>query len=119
SGKSPVLGIVLALMFGAMGFIGPDMIVNRKARARRERIKADLPDVLDLLAVSVEAGLGFDGAIVKVTEKMKGPLVDELALTLGEMRIGESRQDALKKLAQRVDAPELSAFVRSIIQADQ
>ena len=86
---------------------------------RRERIRSELPDALDLLAVSVEAGLGLDGAIAKLTEHMEGALVDEFALTLGEMRIGESRQDALKKMAERVPAPELAAFVRSVLQADQ
>jgi tight adherence protein C len=90
-----------------------------KARSRRERIKADLPDALDLLAVSVEAGLGFDGAIAKLTEHMDGPLAEEFGLTLGEMRIGESRQDALKRLSDRADTPELSSFTRAIIQADQ
>ena len=78
-----------------------------------------MPDALDLLAVCVEAGLGFDGAIAKLTEHMAGPLADELGLTLGEMRIGESRQDALKKFAARVATPEIAAFTRSIIQADQ
>ena len=61
-----------------------------------------LPDALDLLAVSVEAGLGFDGALTKLTEHMEGPLVDEFALTLGEIRIGESRHEALKKFTERV-----------------
>jgi tight adherence protein C len=69
--------------------------------------------------VSVEAGLGFDGAIAKLTEHMDGPLAEEFALTLNEMKIGESRQDALKRMSERVDAPELSAFTRAIIQADQ
>jgi len=72
-----------------------------------------------VLAVSVEAGLGFDGAIAKLTEHMQGALIDEFALTLGEMRIGESRHDALKKLTERVPSPEVAAFVRAVIQADQ
>src|ERR1044072_8164939 len=71
------------------------------------------------MAVSVEAGMGFDGAISKLTDHMDGPLADEFALTLSEIRIGESRPDALKKPAQRTDTPELNSFVRSIIQADQ
>jgi tight adherence protein C len=116
-------GAGLALMFGltlgGLGFIAPDFVVSSKTRTRRERIRAELPDALDLLAVSVEAGLGFDGAIVKLTEHMDGPLAEEFALTLSEMRIGESRQDALKKLSERVGAPELAAFVRAIVQADQ
>jgi tight adherence protein C len=82
-------------------------------------VQAALPDALDLLAVSVEAGLGFDAAISKLTEHMHGPLIDELALALSEMRVGEARADALKKLSSRVDSPELAAFVRAIIQADQ
>jgi tight adherence protein C len=103
----------------AMGFFVPDTIVTFKARSRRERIQAELPDALDLLAVSVEAGLGFDGAITKLTEHMDGPLADEFGLTLGEMRIGESRQEALKKMAERVGSPEMSSFTRAVIQADQ
>jgi tight adherence protein C len=131
AGGGLVLGIALSSMAGSAsglfftivlaggGFFAPDFFVSLKAKSRRERIKADLPDALDLLAVSVEAGRGFDGAIAKLTEHMEGPLAEEFSLTLGEMRIGESRQDALKRMADRVDAPELSSFTRAIIQADQ
>ena len=108
-----------AVAMAGVGFIAPDFVVSGKARSRKERIRAELPDALDLMAVSVEAGLGFDGAITKLTEHMEGPLADEFALTLSEIRIGETRQDALKKLSTRTDTPELSSFVRSIIQADQ
>jgi tight adherence protein C len=113
-------GVLLGVVtLGAIGFMAPDYALTLKARSRREKIRADLPDALDLLAVSVEAGLGFDGALGKLSEHMDGPLADELGLTLSEMRIGESRQEALKRLGERVDAPELSAFVRAIVQADQ
>jgi tight adherence protein C len=108
----------VAAIAGA-GFIGPDFYINQRIKSRREKIRAQLPDALDLLAVSVEAGLGFDGALQKLTEQMDGPLIEEFTLTLGEMRIGETRQEALKKFAERVNAPEVSAFIRSIIQADQ
>jgi tight adherence protein C len=111
--------IFFAIALGGVGFIAPDFAVSAKARSRKDRIRAELPDALDLMAVSVEAGLGFDGAISKLTEHMDGPLADEFALTLSEIRIGESRQDALKKLSDRTGTPELSSFVRSIIQADQ
>jgi tight adherence protein C len=110
---------VFALALGGIGFIGPDFVIGSRARKRRDSIKAQLPDALDLLAVSVEAGLGFDGAISKLTEHMDGPLTEEFGLTLNEIRIGESRQDALKKLSERCDTPEVSGFCRAIIQADQ
>ncbi|HSS81631.1 MAG TPA: type II secretion system F family protein [Gaiellaceae bacterium] len=113
-------GVLLAaIALAGLGFIAPDFVVSGKARSRKDRIRAELPDALDLMAVSVEAGMGFDGAIAKLTEHMHGPLADEFALTLGEIRIGESRQDALKKLSDRTNTPELASFVRSIIQADQ
>jgi tight adherence protein C len=116
---TPVAGILLAPVLGGLGFVAPDTILTMRIKARREQIRAELPDALDLLAVSVEAGLGLDGAIAKLTEHMDGALIEEFALTLGEMRIGEARADALKKLADRVPAPELAAFVRSVLQADQ
>jgi tight adherence protein C len=117
AGPGGVLFAAIAL--AGIGFIAPDFVVSGKARSRKDRIRAELPDALDLMAVSVEAGMGFDGALSKLTEHMQGPLSDEFALTLGEIRIGESRQDALKKLSDRTSTPELASFVRSIIQADQ
>jgi tight adherence protein C len=111
--------LLFSVILAGLGFIAPDFAVSAKARSRKDSIRSELPDALDLMAVSVEAGMGFDGAISKLTEHMKGPLADEFALTLSEIRIGESRQDALKKLSDRTGTPELSSFVRAIIQADQ
>jgi tight adherence protein C len=110
---------VFASMLGAVGYIAPAIVVSQRAKRRQSAIVRQLPDALDLLAVSVEAGLGFDGAVAKLTQYMSGPLPEEFELALGEMRIGESRSDALKKLAQRAGTPEVSSFVRSIVQADQ
>src|SRR5919202_1733312 len=101
------LGILLAILFVLIGFVLPDIFVSFKARGRREEIRSELPDALDLLAVSVEAGLGFDAAISKLAEHLDGALTEEFSLALGEMRIGESRQDALKKLAERTATPEV------------
>jgi tight adherence protein C len=115
AGKAILLGLVLA----AALFVIPDTALTFRARSRKEAIRAELPDCLDLLAVSVEAGMGFDGAIQKLTDHMEGPLVDEFSLALGEMRVGESRADALRHLVDRVDVNEMAAFVRAIIQADQ
>jgi tight adherence protein C len=119
SAGGPAGAVVLMAIVGGLGFFAPDILIASRARARCEAVRIELPDTLDLLAVSVEAGLGFDAAIGKVTEHMEGALSHELGLVLGAMRVGESRQDALKKLAERVPAPELAAFVRAIIQADQ
>jgi tight adherence protein C len=112
-------GVLLGLAMAVVGFMLPDTVLTFRMRTRKEILRSELPDALDLLAVSVEAGMGFDGAISKLTEHMDGPLADEFALALGEMRIGESRQNALTKMMKRVNTPEFSAFVRAIIQADQ
>ena len=115
----PTMGVAAGLGLAGIGFMLPGVVVSTRGRKRREAIRAQLPDALDLLAVSVEAGLGFDGAVAKMTEHMHGALAEEFSLTLGEMRIGESRHDALKKLAERAGAPEVASFTRAIIQADQ
>ena len=111
-------GLLFMLVFVVVGFFGPSYFLTLKARRRQDAVSADLPDALDLLAVSVEAGLGFDGAISKLTEHMEGPLIDEFQLALGEMRVGEGRPEALKRMAERVPAPKMSSFVRAIVQAD-
>jgi tight adherence protein C len=118
SSLSPIMAVLIVVGLGALGFIGPDYVVNSKIKSRQEKIRAQLPDALDLLAVSVEAGLGFDGAVAKLTESLTGPLIDEFNLTLSEMRVGESRPEALRKLSDRAQVPELSAFTRALIQAD-
>jgi tight adherence protein C len=116
---SGFLGVVLVPTLAAIGFIGPDFVINAKIRSRREIVRSELPDALDLLAVSVEAGLGFDGAVTKLTEHMQGPLINEFSLMLNEIRVGETRAVALKKMGERVGAPELSNFVRAVVQAEQ
>jgi tight adherence protein C len=119
AGSRGATGLFFILAFSGCGFFAPDGLLTMMIRRRKDEIGAALPDALDLLAVSVEAGLGFDGAIAKLTEFMDGPLVDEFSLMLSEMRIGETRAEALKRLAVRVPTPEVSAFVRSIVQSDQ
>jgi tight adherence protein C len=116
---SPGMALVFVAVLGCIGYMLPAVVVGGRARRRQEQITAQLPDALDLLAVSVEAGLGFDAAVSKLTQHMQGPLTREFELALGEMRIGEGRIDALKKLSDRVDTPEVTGFVRAIIQADQ
>src|SRR5205085_12576605 len=104
---------------GAIGCIAPAVVVQSRARRRQSRILSQLTDALDLLAVSVEVGLGFEGAVAKLTQYMDGPLSEEFDLALGQMRIGESRSDALEKLAERAGTQEVSSFVRAIAQPAQ
>jgi tight adherence protein C len=118
-GTGSAMGFLMLVGTAGIGYMAPSFVVGSRVRRRRDAVQAALPDALDLLAVSVEAGLGFDAAISKLVEHMDGPLIDEFGLALSEMRVGESRQDALKKLSARIDSPELGAFVRAIIQADQ
>jgi tight adherence protein C len=111
--------LLWTLVLTGLGWLGPGLVLRQLIRQRRARIRPALPDALDLLAVSVEAGLGLDGSIQRLVERMDGPLPDEFELTLGEIRMGESRQRALANLAERVGVPELSSVVRAIVQAEQ
>jgi tight adherence protein C len=102
-----------------VGFLIPDFYLNSRASGRGNAILNQLPDALDLLTISVEAGLGFDAAIIKVTEKMKGPLTDELKRAAAEQRVGKSRQESLRGISERVEVKELQNLISAIIQADQ
>lgn len=97
----------------------PRLVLNRKTLERQREIRNSMPDVLDLLTVSVEAGLGFDGALAKVIDKMPGALANEFENVLQEIKVGKQKKDALKDMAQRVNLADLTTFIGSIIQADQ
>lgn len=103
----------------SLAFILPSFVLKRQVTMRQQRITRDLPDNLDLLTVSVEAGLGFDQALLKVVEKTKGPLTEEFKRFLHEIRIGKTRRDALREMSARTGVPDLQTFVAAIIQADQ
>jgi tight adherence protein C len=108
----------LVVILAAMGVFAPVAWVRRKQDERQASIKRDLPDVLDLLAISVEAGVGFEGAIEVVTRHFDSPLASEFSRTLREMELGLPRRDALQNLKRRTDVPELSNFVLILVQAD-
>ncbi len=91
----------------------------RKTRSKKEAIERQLPDVLDIITVSVEAGLSFDGALEKVIQKTVNELSAELGITLKEMRMGKIRREALKALSERCDVPDLTTWVGAMIQADE
>jgi tight adherence protein C len=98
--------------------MGPTSVLNRKVEDRMNEIRIKLPDVLDLLVISVEAGLGFEQALDRCVDAVPGPLTDEFARMLGEVRAGASRTDAMRNMEKRVNVPELRSFVLAIIQAD-
>ena len=113
--------ITFGVLIGSLilGFMAPDFYLSSRANSRGGAILDQLPDALDLLTISVEAGLGFDAAIIKVTEKMKGPLTDEFRRASAEQRVGKSRQEALRGISERIEVKELQNFISAIIQADQ
>jgi tight adherence protein C len=113
------VGFMLGAAFAVTGYVLPGALLDRRARARRDRVDDALPDALDLLAVTVEAGVGLYGAIVKVVESTQGPLADEFALCLAEMRVGESSSGALKRLAVRIGSSEVRAMARTMIQGEE
>lgn len=112
---------VLVILCSLIGLttILPKYYLKHKIVERQKEIERSLPDVLDLLTVSIEAGLSFDGAVAKLVEKMSGVLVEEFSIVLKEMRVGVSKRDAFRSLVERVPAPSLVTFVGSILQADQ
>jgi tight adherence protein C len=117
--SGPSTGFILAILGLVLGFFIPDFWLSRRIKARQKAILLSIPDVLDLLTISVKAGLGFDAALGKVVEKTVGPLTDEFRRALAEVRIGKTRRDALKELVGRTNVPALTNFIGAIIQAEQ
>jgi tight adherence protein C len=118
-GSGASTGFVMALGGLVLGFFIPDFWLSRQIKGRQKAILLAIPDVLDLLTISVKAGLGFDAALGKVVEKTEGPLTDEFRRALAEVRIGKTRRDALKEMVGRTNVPALTNFIGAIVQAEQ
>jgi tight adherence protein C len=118
SGSSPLLVVFMAVFSAVFGWLGPRLIVRRLAQRRQTAIEVALPELIDLLVVTVEAGLAFSGSIQIAAERMRGPLGDELRLTLQEQRMGLSVNEALSNMLIRCDTQSMRSFVRSIIQGE-
>jgi len=111
---------VLYILFEAgTGMMLPNFILSRAIAKRQKQVLKTLPDLLDLLTVSVEAGLGFDSALAKVIEKMEGPLSQEFAIVLQEIKVGKPKKDALKDMSERLNTQDFTAFANSVIQAEK
>ncbi len=113
------VGLLLSLVGLLMGYTIPEFWLGGRIKARQHDVILQIPDALDLLTISVRAGLGFDAALGKVVEKMKGPLTDEFQRALAEVRVGKARREALRDIIPRTEVAPLSNFIGAIIQAEQ
>lgn len=115
---SGLMGLAAAGFVILVCVLGPDGYLDGKIEDRQHEIQVKLPDVLDLLVISVEAGLGFEQALDRTVAAVPGPLTEEFSRMLGEVRAGASRSDAMRAMDARCDVPELRSFVLAILQAD-
>jgi tight adherence protein C len=115
----PAGAVVVAVIGAGLGYVIPDALVYDLSVRRQDRIRRTLPDILDTLTVSVEAGLGFDAAVAQITRYGRGPLAGEFARVLQEMQIGSSRADALRALGRRTNINELRSFCAIVVQATE
>ena len=113
-----VLGLMLVVIGSIGGYLLPDLLLSNAATKRQERIRLELPDTLDQMTISVEAGLGFEAAMARAGRAGDGPLAEELVRTLQEVQAGRSRGEALRSLAERTDVAELRHFVLAVRQAE-
>ena len=117
--KSVGMGIALGAVGIGIGYIAPEFWLGRRVRKRQHLILLQIPDALDLLTISVRAGLGFDAALGKVVEKLQGPLTEEFRRALAEVRVGKARREALRDIIPRTEVVPLTNFIGAIIQAEQ
>lgn len=110
----------LVILIGALvAVLGPTMFLKNKIKSHQDAIRSQLPDTLDLMSVCMEAGLSFDASLVKISERMDGPLIDELITVFKQIQLGKNRNEALKNLAASTNVNELKTFVSALVQANQ
>lgn len=117
-GVGALRGLILGPLLGAVGYYAPEWILRSRASSRQYQIQGALPDALDLLSITVVAGLGFDAALERVAREMGGPLGEEVQRVVKEMQLGKSRAEALRDFGERSSVDELKSFVLAMIQAD-
>ena len=114
-----ISGLFLAALVGCAGFFLPDLLVYNAGAKRQAQMQKGLADALDMLTVCVEAGQGFDAAILQVARTVTGPIGGEFARVLSEIQIGKTRGEAFSSLGERTTAPEIKNFVSTLVQADR
>ena len=116
-GTTPIMKLVgIFVLF--LGYFIPDLMLYSKGQERQKAMQLELANTLDQMLISVEAGLGFEGAMSRAGENGKGPLAEELVRTLQDMQVGRSRRESYLALAERTNIPELRSFVQAVVQAD-
>ncbi len=118
-GSNLLLGLGLAAFMLILGYMLPGFWLKRRISARKKSVQISLPDAIDLLTISVESGLGFDPALSRVIEKWDNELTREFGRMLSEIRMGKSRREAMREMANRINVDDLNVFTSSMIQADQ
>jgi tight adherence protein C len=116
--RGPFAAVVVGIAIAVLGFYTPDLTLYQTGAKRAERMRKALPDALDMLTISVEAGLGFDAALAQVARNTEGDLAAEFFRVLQEMQIGMGRMEALRALGERTTLPELRSFIGAMVQAD-
>ena len=118
SDSSAALTLLTPIISAAAGWVVPSMLVHRRAARRLEEIELALPELIDLLVVTIEAGLGFTSAMKSAAARVEGPLGEELRLTLQESNLGLSSEEALSNMLERAPTPSMRSFVRSVLQGE-
>lgn len=117
--RSPSAPNFLVLVAVAtLSYFVPDLLIRSSAQKRREAIRTELPNALDQMLISVQAGLGFEMAMGRAGSNGSGPLADELIRTLQDIQVGRSRKDAYLAMSERIDVPDVRSFIRAVVQAD-
>lgn len=117
SGTSPIMKLAGVFVL-ILGYFIPDLLLYSKGLERQKTIQLELANTLDQMLISVEAGLGFEGAMARAGENGQGPLAEEIVRTLQDMQVGRSRRESYIALTERTNIPELRSFVQAVIQAD-
>jgi len=119
SSNPSAINWVVGIVSVVAGYFAPDIIIGKRAEARQLLIRQELPDILDQVTISIEAGLGFEAAFARIGERRSGPMADEIVRAVQDMRLGMSRRDAYQGLADRTDVDDVRSFVKAVIQAEQ
>ena len=115
----PMIAVLILAIGVLIGVMGPTMYLRSRVSSHQTGIKKQLPDAMDLLCVCIEAGLGFDAALLKVSQKLSGPFIDELMIVYREIQMGRTRREALQNLCDATNLDELKTFASALVQAEQ